>query len=173
MNTETKPTQLEVKKIYIKDVSFESPASPQIFGQQAIEPQIELQLRVGHKPLDKDNSFFEVVITATATANVEKKAVMLIEVQQAGIFQLHGFGDDHRAAVLEVACPNILLPFLRETISDLATKGGFPQLLINPINFEVLYKEKLRKQAEQKTGSTPKKANGESPDGPEVAQPDP
>ncbi len=170
MNTEAKQGQLEVKKIYIKDVSFESPVSPQIFGQKTAEPKIDVQLRVSHQSLNDEKTFNEVVITSTVTANVEEKAAMLIEVQQAGIFHVSGFDEQHREAVLEVACPNILLPFLREAISDLVTKGGFPQLLINPINFEVLYREKLRKQAEKESAKPAGKANGESPDGPQVAQ---
>jgi len=171
MNTETKQGQLEVKKIYIKDVSFESPVSPQVFGQTTAEPQIDVQLRVSHQALNEEKTFNEVFITSTVTANIEEKAAMLIEVQQAGIFQVSGFDEQHREAVLEVACPNILLPFLRETISDLVTKGGFPQLLINPINFEVLYREKMRKRAEQDSAKASGKANGESADGPEIAQP--
>ncbi|HEC12393.1 MAG TPA: protein-export chaperone SecB [Acidiferrobacteraceae bacterium] len=139
-----------LQKTYIKDVSFESPLSPDVFIQQ-VSPQIDIQVNIDHGILDDKNAVFEVVLTGTVTAKLDDKTVFLTEVHQAGVFQIKGVGDAELDMVLEIACPNILLPFLREAIADLVTKGGFPQLLLNPINFEVLYQQKQEAQAGEKT----------------------
>jgi preprotein translocase subunit SecB len=140
-----------LQKTYVKDLSFESPSSPQVFTSQAA-PAIDIQLNVAHAVLDEEHGIYEVVVGATVTAKMEEdKTVFLAEVQQAGVFQVHGVEDPEREMVLEIACPNILLPFLREAIADIVGKGGFPQLLINPVNFESLYQRKKQAQAgEQK-----------------------
>jgi preprotein translocase subunit SecB len=136
-----------LQKTYVKDLSFESPQSPQVFTSQAA-PKIDIQLNVAHAVLDEEHGIYEVVVGATVTAKMEEdKAVFLAEVQQAGVFQVHGVEDPEREMVLEIACPNILLPFLREAIADIVGKGGFPQLLINPVNFESLYQRKKQAQA--------------------------
>lgn len=144
--TEDQPV-FNLQKTYLKDVSFESPQSPAVFTQQ-LAPQIDIQLNIAHRQLDEDNGVHEVVLTGTVTAQEGDKTVFLSEVQQAGIFQVRGLGDQEREMVLEIACPNILLPFLREAIADLVSKGGFPQLLINPVNFEALYHQKQQAQSQ-------------------------
>lgn len=138
-----------LQKTYIKDVSFESPLSPNVFTQQ-VSPKIDIQVNIGHTRLDDKNDIYEIVLTATVTAKLDDKTLFLIEVHQAGVFQIKGVGDAELDMVLEIACPNILLPFLREAIADLVTKGGFPQLLLNPINFEVLYQQKQEALAGEK-----------------------
>jgi len=136
-----------LQKTYVKDLSFESPSSPQVFTTQAA-PTIDIQLNVANSVLDAEHGIYEVVVGATVTAKLEgDKTVFLAEVQQAGVFQVHGVDDPEREMVLEIACPNILLPFLREAIADIVGKGGFPQLLINPVNFEALYQRKRQAQA--------------------------
>jgi len=148
--TEAPQTAFNLQKTYIKDVSFESPMSPQVFSLQTA-PQIDIQINIQHRALDDGNGIYEVVLSGTVTAKADEKSVFLSEVQQAGIFQIQGVGDQELEMVLEIACPNILLPFLREAIADLVTKGGFPQLLLNPVNFEALYHRKQEAQAEGKT----------------------
>lgn len=138
----TSQIKFNIKKIYLKDVSFESPQAPTIFQQSQLTPEIDVQLRVGHTALDSGGNFHEVVLVVTVTAKQEDKAVFLVEVQQAGAFELVGVKDDVRTLALEVACPNVLLPFAREAVSELVGKGGFPQLLINPFNFETLYRRR-------------------------------
>ena len=138
-----------LQKTYIKDVSFESPLSPNVFTQQ-VSPQIDIQVNIGHARLDDEKAIYEVVLTATVTAKLDDKTLFLTEVHQAGVFQIKGVGEPELDMVLEIACPNILLPFLREAIADLVTKGGFPQLLLNPINFEALYQQKQEAQAGEK-----------------------
>lgn len=143
-----KEVRLEPRKIYLKDVSFESPMAPTIFTKGEVKPAIDVQLTLHHKQLDK--TFHEVVLQITATSKAEEDALFLIEVYQAGIFDIDCKDAQQLEMIKEVACANILLPFARETIADLVAKGGFPQLLLNPINFEALYTQKMQKQAENK-----------------------
>jgi preprotein translocase subunit SecB len=142
-----------IRKIYLKDVSFESPQAPQIFVQSDVTPKIDVQIRIGHTVLDKETGFYEVVLTMTITAKSGDQTTFLIEAQQAGVFEIMGISDQELPLALEVACPNALLPFAREAVSDFVAKGGFPQLLINPVNFEALYLQKQQQIGEQ--ASTP------------------
>ena len=137
-----------LKKVYVKDISFESPQSPQIFlNEQA--PEVDVQMNITHSKLE-DSDLYEVNLTITVTAKGGDTNFFLCEVQQAGLFEVTGASED-MPMVLEIACPNILLPFVREAICDLVGKGGFPQLLINPINFEALFHQKMMaQQSEQK-----------------------
>ncbi len=130
-----------LEKIYVKDVSYEAPNVPQVFLEKQA-PEVGIQLGLEHTALNTENGVHEAVLSITATAKLKDKTVFLIEVKQAGIFRLQGLPAEDEMKVLEITCPNILLPFARETINDLAGKGGFPQLLINPINFEALYQQK-------------------------------
>ena len=145
--SDTPPKQVfELRKIYLKDVSFESPNSPAVFTNQNVNPKIDLQIGITQSALD--GNFHDATLSITATAKVDEKTVFLIEVKQAGIFEISGMEADKLKAVLGVACPNTLLPFAREALAGLAQKGGFPQLLINPINFEAIYHQKQKVQAE-------------------------
>jgi preprotein translocase subunit SecB len=146
--SEENEISFNLKKVYIKDISFESPQSPQVFlNEQA--PEVDVQMNITHSKLE-DSNLYEVVLTITVTAKSGDTNFFLCEVQQAGLFEVTGASDE-MPMVLEIACPNILLPFVREAISDLVGKGGFPQLLINPINFEALFHQKMMaQQPEQK-----------------------
>ena len=132
-----------LKKVYVKDISFESPLSPQIFLNEQ-SPEVDVQMNITNSTLE-DTGLYEVVLTITVTAKSADNNFFLCEVQQAGLFEVSG-AENELPMVLEIACPNILLPFVRETIADLVGKGGFPQLLINPINFEALYHQKIMSQ---------------------------
>lgn len=142
----------ELEKIYLKDVSFESPASPRIFMQKDYSPDINIDLEVTSTGLDPANGYYEVVISIEVKAVAADTTAFLVAVQQAGIFRIRNFSQEQMPIMLEVACPNTLLPFAREAIADLATRGGFPQLLIQPVNFEVLLKNKLRREQAKATG---------------------
>jgi len=132
-----------IEKIYLKDVSYEAPGVPQVFAQQQnANAEIGIQLGLEHSVLAADQGVYEVVLTITATAQREKKNIFLVEVKQAGIFRISGVDQDTLLRALEITCANVLLPFARESINNFVEKGGFPQLLINPINFEVLYEQK-------------------------------
>ena len=129
-----------IVRIYLKDVSFETPNSPEVFRQD-FKPEVNLQLNTAVNQLDGD--LFEVVLNVTVTSKQEDKTGFLVEVQQAGIFELKGYDEAQKGSVLGAYCPNTLYPFAREAISDLVLKGGFPQLLLSPINFDALYTQKM------------------------------
>jgi len=142
--------QFTVEKIYVKDVSFEAPYTPQVFNDQG-QPQLNMNLnqKVGRL----DGGLFEVILGVTLTCTLNEKTVYLAEVEQAGIFGLAGFDDRTLDMMLGTYCPNVLFPYVRQSISDLITNGGFPPFYMQPINFEALYAEGLRRRAEQAQGS--------------------
>lgn len=150
-----------IRKIYLKDVSFESPQAPHIFVQPDVTPKIDVQIRIGHTVLNEETGFYEVVLTITVTAKTGDQTTFLIEAQQAGVFEIMGISDQELPLALEVACPNALLPFAREALSDFVAKGGFPQLLINPVNFEAIYLQKQR-QIDEQASTPPDQAGGEN-----------
>ena len=139
-----------IVRIYLKDVSFETPNSPEVFRQE-FKPDVNLQLNTSVKELETD--LFEVVLNVTVTSKQGDKTGFLVEVQQAGIFELKGYDEAQKASVLGAYCPNTLYPFAREAVSDLVVKGGFPQLLLSPINFDALYAQKMNQAQAQASAS--------------------
>lgn len=128
----------KIQRIYLKDVSYESPQSPAVFiGQISWQPQVSLHLNTESSKLDND--LYECVLTVTATVKLEEKTAYLIEVKQAGLFMVKGFDESRIGPMLGSFCPNLLFPFAREEIASLVQKGGFPQLLLDPVNFDALY----------------------------------
>jgi len=146
--TSTPQQQVDIQRIYLKDVSLETPNSPAIFTQQW-KPELNLQL--GHKsaPLTDDN--YEVVLMLTITAKIGDKIAYLAEIQQAGIFTLKGFAQNQLGPMLGAYCPTILFPYARQAIDELTVKGGFPPLMLKPVNFETLYLQHLEAQKAQQT----------------------
>ncbi|GKT12893.1 MAG: preprotein translocase subunit SecB [Thiomicrorhabdus sp.] len=130
-----------IQKIYTKDISFESPNAPGIFAKE-FQPKLAIDLNVESAVLD-DNTY-HVVLRITATTKVEDNTAFLCEVEQAGIFTLSGFSEAEMGYILGAQCPNVLFPYAREVVSDLVTKGGFPQLLLEPVNFDGMYHEHLQ-----------------------------
>ena len=137
--------QFVIQKIYLKDVSFESPNSPQAFTDEGWQPQINVQLNSSHQSIAQDT--YEVVLEITVTANHNEKTAFLVELKQAGIFTITGFPQENLDGMLGAYCPETLFPFAREAISELISKGGFPQLLLQPVNFNALYNQKVQQQA--------------------------
>jgi preprotein translocase subunit SecB len=135
--------EFSIKKIYIKDTSFETPNSPQIF-QADWEPEIDLHLQSHSSDLDAGE--FEVVLMVTAVVSVEGKTAFLAEAAVAGIFGVTGLTSDELGPILGSYCPGILFPYAREFISNLAVRGGFPPFILAPVNFEKLYKEHISAQ---------------------------
>ncbi len=127
--------QFSLQKIYLKDISFETPNSPEIFTEEW-KPDVNVELQTAGKPLTDE--VMEVVLTVTVTAKLGDKTAYLAEVHQAGVFTMSGFSDDERVHMQGSYCPNILFPYAREAVSDLVSKGGFPQLLLAPVNFDAL-----------------------------------
>jgi preprotein translocase subunit SecB len=135
--------QLVLQKVYIKDASLEIPLAPQVFTRQW-QPQLDVQVTSALLPLNTDQH--QVLLSVTVTAKLEQDVAFLAEVQQAGIFLIKGAADDaERRRVLSTECLTILFPFVREAVSDLVQRGGFPQLLLQPIDFAALYDEHQRK----------------------------
>ncbi len=137
--------QFMIQKIYTKDISFETPNSPEIFREEW-KPELDLQMTNEYKQLD-DNTH-DITLVATVTAKIEDKTAFLIEVKQAGIFTLAGYSQEEMGPLVGSVCPNILFPYIREVISDIVLKGGFPQLVLAPVNFDGLYRNQLE-QAKQ------------------------
>ena len=143
-----KPAQkFEIQKVYVKDVSFETPNSPKIFTEKW-NPKTDVHIQTDNNKLDE--KIFEVVTTITVTASQDDNTAFLVEVKQAGIFLIENFPEEQHKQLLGSYCPNILFPFARETVAELVTKGGFPQLLLNPVNFDALYQQHLSAVNEQK-----------------------
>lgn len=139
--------QFAIQKIYVKDLSFETPNSPSIFSEQW-QPELNLNLNTQTTPLQ--DGVFEIVLSLTATVKVGSKTAYLAEVHQAGIFAITGFPESDVGHMFGSFCPNILFPYARETISDLVNRGGFPQMLLAPINFDALYNQHLEQKKNQK-----------------------
>ena len=145
-NTAPAP-RLNARKIYVKDLSFESPGSPTAFLNQNTQPQIEINIEINFHQVDQDGKFYEVVLKVTTTAKQEEASLFLVEIQQAGIFEINAESDEQKGLMLNVAAPHLLLPFAREELSSIVSKGGYPQLLLNPMNFESMYRQKLENLA--------------------------
>ncbi len=137
--------QLAISKIYIKDLSFESPQSPAIFKAGEWKPQTNLNLRSSHNALENDSH--EVVLTITIEAKEGDSTIFLVELQQAGIFEIAGYEGDELATIVGSFCPNILFPYARESIASMVQKGGFPEFVLQPINFDALYMQAKQQQA--------------------------
>jgi len=139
-----------IQKIYTKDISFETPNSPDIFRDEW-KPELDLQLGNEYRRIDDDNH--EIILVVTVTAKVADKVAFLVEVKQAGIFSLTGYSDQEMGPLVGSYCPNTLFPFAREVVSDIVLKGGFPQLVLSPVNFDALYMSQIEK-AKQKAAAT-------------------
>lgn len=145
-DTQASGPQLVLQKIYVKDLSFESPKAPEVFTTNAA-PQTQLNLRYGNRDLGQDN--MEVSLTITVEAKQDEATLFLVELTQAGVFMINGYSEEQKAQLIGSFCPNTLYPFAREAIADLIQRGGFPQLLLQPINFDALYAQALQERADQ------------------------
>jgi len=135
-----------IEKIYVKDMSLEVPNAPAVFLEQA-QPEIDMQIASEGKPVE--DGFFECSLTVTVTAKLpDGKTMFLVEVAQAGIFQIRNVPQEDLDPILGVACPNILFPYARETVSNVVNRAGFPPVLLTPINFEALYMQQRGQLAE-------------------------
>ena len=145
--------EFALQRIYVKDLSFEAPHAPAVFTEKW-QPQLNVGLNTQVTPLGNDH--VEVVLVVTVTAKSGDKTAYHVEVQQGGIFLARNIPDNDKGPLLGVVCPNILFPYAREVVSDLVSRGSFPQMLLAPVNFEALYMQRmaqLREQAAQKDTS--------------------
>jgi len=139
----------QIEKIYVKDLSLEIPNAPAIFLEREA-PQIDIQINSQSAPIE--DGVYQTVLTITATGKIQDKTAFLIEVQQAGIFRAQNIPAEAIEPMLAVGCPNILFPYVRETVSDAAVRAGFPPLLLQPVNFEAMY---LQQKQQAPAGQAP------------------
>ena len=143
--SEQQQPMFSIEKIYVKDLSLEVPNSPEVFLQAAQQPQLEVQLQQESKRVN--DTLFDVTLLVTVTAKLGDKTIFLVELSQAGIFQIRNVPDADLGPVLGMVCPNVLFPYAREAISDTVNRAGFPPVLLAPVNFEVLYQQRVQQQA--------------------------
>ncbi len=148
MSEQDNPMVFAIEKLYVKDLSVEVPNSPEIFLEREA-PEIGVQLSTQSLPVSDE--VYETVVKATITAKLGEKTMFLVEVAQAGIFRINNIPADQVEGLLGIGCPNIVFPYLRETVSDLVIRAGFPPVLLNPVNFEALFMQ--QKQAAQSNGT--------------------
>ncbi len=138
------PKQFSIQKLYLKDASFESPDTPQSFRFTKWEPKIDLNLTNTQTHIEGD--VFEAVLCVTATIKLEEKTAFLIEVHFAGLFSISGFDEIEQKYLLGSQAMNVLFPYVREVVSDMTVRGGFPPLILSPVNFDALYQQHLKQQ---------------------------
>jgi preprotein translocase subunit SecB len=141
--TEAQQPTFQIEKVYVKDLSLEIPNAPQVFTEQ-VQPQLEVQINTTANRFS--DPYYEVTVSATVTAKTGEKTLFLAEAVQAGIFQLRNVPEQELGPLLGIGCPTILFPYLREAISDLVIRGGFPPVLLSPISFEALYMQRLQQE---------------------------
>ncbi len=146
--------QVAIQKVYTKDISFEAPNVPDMFvNAPQIAPSVNFQMASSHTHVQND--LHEIVIKVTVTVTMGEKTAFLVEVQQAGLFTMTGFQNDQMPYLIGSYCPNILFPFAREAISDLVVRGGFPQLLLEPINFDAAFAQQMQRAQQAAAQSEP------------------
>jgi len=140
-----------IEKIYVKDASLEIPNAPQIFTDRT-QPQVSIEL--GNSAQVLEEGVFEIALKVTVTSKIAEKTVFLVEVTQAGIFQIRNVPEENIEMIAGITCPNILFPYAREAVSDLVVRAGFQPVLLNPINFEALFAQQKQQQAEAAQSAT-------------------
>ena len=146
--TQEQQPQFALQRIYVKDISFESPKSPDIFRSEWT-PEVKLDLNTTNTVLDAEEGFYEVALTLTTTVSNGEDTAFLAEVKQAGIFLAKNLEEAELHRTLGAFCPNLLFPYAREAIDNLVTRGGFPPLMLAPVNFEALYAQAMQQQAQE------------------------
>lgn len=161
----TSEKKIAIQKIYVKDFSFESPHTPDVFTKTNWSPKTNLNLRSSHTTGTDNNH--EVVLTITIEAKEDEQTFFLVELQQAGLFHIAGYDEAEFKAIVGSYCPNILFPYARESVANIVAKGGFPEFLLQPINFDALYAQgmaqaKAQTQKQPAAGSSNGGSNGGS-----------
>jgi len=145
------------QKLYMKDVSFELPNAPQIFQEDG---QVEIKMNLAQRVENLAEGVHEVVLTVTVTANLGEKTAYLAEVQQAGIFAITGLNEQATHAAVNTLCPHTLFPYARRVITDMVADGGFPPLVLQPINFDQIYAQRMQEAQAQSNGAGDMEAQG-------------
>jgi len=149
--------QFQLQKLYVKDLSFELPNAPQVFQEDG---QVEIKMNLAQKVEDLAENVQEVILTVTVTASLGEKTAYLAEVHQAGIFAISGLNEQAKHAALNTLCPHTLFPYARRVITDMVADGGFPPLVLQPINFDQIYAQRLQEAQSQETASEDMEVQG-------------
>jgi preprotein translocase subunit SecB len=152
-----KQAQFQLQKLYVKDVSFELPNAPQIFQDDG---QVEIKMNLAQRVEILAEGVHEVVLTVTVTATLGEKTAYLAEVQQAGIFAISGLNEQATHAAVNTLCPHTLFPYARRSITDLVADGGFPPLVLQPINFDQVYAQRMQEAKAQATDAEDMEVQG-------------
>jgi len=136
----------QIQRVYLKEASLEQPNSPAILLEQE-QPSVDIQLGVEANPVA--DGIFEVCVTATVQTKIQDKTVFLVEVKQAGIFEIRNLAQEQMGQIMGIACPQIVYPYLRGNVADLIQRGGFPPVHLSEINFQAMYEQQQAQQAEQ------------------------
>lgn len=136
-----------IEKVYLKDASLEIPGAPQIFLDNEA-PQIEVNIHTGARSLEQAG-LYETVLTVTVTSKINQRTAFLVEVAQAGIFQIRNVPEQDIEPILGIACPGVLLPYAREAVSSLVTRAGFPPVVLQHMNFDAIYQQRMQQLREQ------------------------
>ncbi|MDA9013973.1 protein-export chaperone SecB [Porticoccaceae bacterium] len=139
--------QFSIQRIYLKDLSFETPQGPSVFKKKW-QPKVSQDLNTKTNPVE--DGLFEVALRVTITVADGEDTIYIVEAEQAGLFNVSGFAEEQLPQILNTTCPGILFPYLRETLDNVVTKGSFPALLLPPINFDALFANALQQSAEDK-----------------------
>ena len=146
MNEPQQQPTFGIEKIYVKDLSLEIPHAPEVF-RSGEQPQVDVQLHNEGTAIGE--GMYHVVLTVTVTAKAGEKTIFLVEVAQAGVFQIRNLPESDLEPFLATACPNILYPYLRESVSTVVGRAGFPPVYLAPVNFEAIYLQRLQQAKEQ------------------------
>ena len=150
MSTEEATPVFQIQRVYLKDLSLEQPNSPAILLEQA-QPSVDIQLGVQATPVAE--GIFEVAVTATVQTKIEDKTVFLVEAKQAGIFEIRNVPEEQMGAIVGIACPQIIHPYLRGNVADTITRAGFPPVHLAEINFQAMYEQQQAAAAEAGNGT--------------------
>ena len=136
----------QIQRMYLKDLSLEQPNSPQILLEQQ-QPQVDINLALSAEGVT--DGIYEVSVTATVTTKIKDKTVFLVEAKQAGIFEIRNLPQDQMNAIMGIACPQIVYPYLRGNVADIVTRAGFPPVHLAEINFQAMYEQQQAELAAQ------------------------
>ena len=148
-NEDSKEKVVALQTMYVKDVSFEAPNSPEVFLESDISPETKINLSNTHNKIGDDS--YDVQLKINVESTYGEKTMFVAEIEQAGVFLIKGYNEEEVKGLIAVFCPNTLFPFVRELVSSLVTKGGFPALLLQPINFDAIYSQAIEEAAAKKT----------------------
>ena len=144
----------QIQRMYLKDLSLEQPNSPQILREQS-QPQVDINLALSAEPINE--GVYEVCVTATVTTKVSDKTLFLVEAKQAGIFEIRNVPQDQLESIIGIACPQMVYPYLRSTVSDVCTRAGFPPVLLSEVNFQAMFE--AQRQSPNAPGNAPENAS--------------